>query len=215
MGLTLLNYNCHLQDFNGQPAAHSSGRGPEWPSSRAGGAFGGVGWSTVVGGQGSSQCGQRCKGPSAGLGAEACGLSLLTACAGGARLGLVWVLRGTYRQLPPGPGLGTPSAKQPLAQPPPHFHFLGLCEQRLQCPFPGAPRAASSALLALVGVPGCRQGCSPVLGLAVSHSVPRHVVGTCSHLFLPSAPWLASLSPQATVPDRRHLTWPRAWEGWP
>lgn len=146
MGLTLLNYNCHLQDFNGQPAAHSSGRGPEWPSSRAGGAFGGVGWSTVVGGQGSSQCGQRCKGPSAGLGAEACGLSLLTACAGGARLGLVWVPRGTYRRLPPGPGLGIPSAKQPLAQPSPHFHFLGLCEQRLQCPFPGAPRAACCEL---------------------------------------------------------------------
>lgn len=41
--LTPLSCNCHLQDFNGQPAVRSSER-PELPSSWAGGAFRLAGW---------------------------------------------------------------------------------------------------------------------------------------------------------------------------
>ena len=41
--LTPLSRNCHLQDFNGQPAVRSSER-PELPSSWAGGAFRLAGW---------------------------------------------------------------------------------------------------------------------------------------------------------------------------
>lgn len=66
--LAPLVYNCHLHDFSGPPAVHSSGERPGLPSSWACGLWGSSVGGWVVGSQGSSRCEQCCRGQLQGWG---------------------------------------------------------------------------------------------------------------------------------------------------